>query len=72
MSPYSPILSFCSPVAATAVVVFLIFPRNTGGGILGPFQMHAGQTLTGFSESVNLDEVAKITQNTDKVAEVKG
>src|SRR3954468_21919347 len=32
---------------ATAVVVFLFFPRNTGAGMLGQIQPRASQTLTG-------------------------
>lgn len=53
-----------------AVLVFLFFPRGTGANLLGP-QFGPGRSMTGFSEQVGFEQVAKITQNTDKVAEVK-
>src|SRR4051812_15091343 len=56
---------------ATAVLVFLFFPRNTGAGLLGPLQVRPTQTLTGFSDKVNFQQVAQITQNTAIVAYVK-
>jgi protein-glutamine gamma-glutamyltransferase len=54
-----------------AVVVFLFFPRGTGAGLLGPLQFKSSQTLTGFSENVGFNQVAKITQNNEVVAHVK-
>src|SRR5215217_1435738 len=53
---------------ATAVIVFLFFPRGTGANMLAPMQFRAGQALTGFSDNVNLDQVARITQNNQEVA----
>ncbi|HWP39445.1 MAG TPA: transglutaminaseTgpA domain-containing protein, partial [Tepidisphaeraceae bacterium] len=55
----------------TAVVTFLFFPRGTGAGLLGPLQWKPSQTLTGFSDSVSFQNVARITQNTQIVAYVK-
>ncbi|HZZ41680.1 MAG TPA: DUF3488 and transglutaminase-like domain-containing protein [Tepidisphaeraceae bacterium] len=60
-----------SGVAITcAVVVFLFFPRGTGGNLIGPLQFKASQTLTGFSDQVSFEQVARITQNNDEVARV--
>lgn len=56
---------------STAVVVFLFFPRGAGAGLLGPLQFRPAQTLTGFSDQVSFQQVAKITQNTEEVATVK-
>jgi transglutaminase-like putative cysteine protease len=54
-----------------AVGVFLLFPRGTGAGLLGPLQFRQSQTLTGFSEQVGFQNVAKITQNDEVAAHVK-
>jgi transglutaminase-like putative cysteine protease len=54
-----------------AIVVFLLFPRGTGAGLLGPLQFRQNQTLTGFSEQVGFQNVAKITQNDEVAAHVK-
>src|SRR5687768_6044047 len=54
-----------------AVVVFLLFPRGTGAGLLSPLQFRQSQTLTGFSEQVDFQRVARITQNEEVVAHVK-
>ena len=51
-----------------AVLVFLFFPRGTGAGMLGQFQLHPPETLTGFSDEVQLNQVARITQNNTPVA----
>ncbi|HEY7089384.1 MAG TPA: DUF3488 and transglutaminase-like domain-containing protein, partial [Tepidisphaeraceae bacterium] len=51
----------------TAVLTFLFFPRGPGAGIL-PLQWKTSQTLTGFSDSVDFQHVASITQNTAKIA----
>jgi protein-glutamine gamma-glutamyltransferase len=56
---------------AMAVNVFLFFPRGTGANLLGPLQFKPSRALTGFSESVQFQQVARITQNTAKVADVK-
>jgi len=62
-------------VASVAIVmavgVFLFFPRGAGQGLLGPLQFRPAQTLTGFSEQVSFQQVARITQNTEEVATVK-
>jgi transglutaminase-like putative cysteine protease len=54
-----------------AVVVFLLFPRGTGAGLLSPIQFRQSQTLTGFSEQVDFHRVARITQNEEVVAHVR-
>ena len=56
---------------ATAVVVFLAFPRGAGAGFLGPMRpFRADQTLVGLSESVDFQDIAKIQQNTAKAGYV--
>jgi protein-glutamine gamma-glutamyltransferase len=63
---------FASMVAITmAVTVFLLFPRNTGAGLFGQMQFQPSQTLTGFSDRVSFQTVARITQNQDIVAHVR-
>ena len=56
---------------AMAIAVFLFFPRNTGANILGPLQFKPSRALTGFSEQVGFQQVARITQNNELVAHVK-
>jgi hypothetical protein len=56
---------------ASAVLVFLFFPRGSGAGMLGQLQLHPPEVLTGFSDDVQLNEVAKITQNMSPVATVQ-
>ncbi|HEV2294994.1 MAG TPA: DUF3488 and transglutaminase-like domain-containing protein [Tepidisphaeraceae bacterium] len=64
--------AFVSLVAVVmAIGVFLLFPRGTGAGLLGPLQFRQSQTLTGFSESVGFQNVAKITQNDEVAAHIK-
>ncbi len=53
-----------------AVVVFLFFPRGTGAGLLGPLQIQFGQPMTGFSEQMGYNQVARITQNNELIAYV--
>jgi Ca2+/Na+ antiporter len=53
-----------------AVNVFLFFPRGTGANLLGPLQFKPSRALTGFSEQVGFQQVAKITQNDAHVADV--
>ena len=55
----------------TAVVVFLLFPRGAGAGMFAPLQFRPSQALTGFSESVNFQGLARITQNQAEVAKVE-
>lgn len=60
-----------SGVAITsAVVVFLFFPRGTGGNLIGPLHFKPAQTLTGFSDQVSFEQVARITQSNEEVARV--
>jgi transglutaminase-like putative cysteine protease len=54
-----------------AVFVFLFTPRGTGAGMLGQFQLRPPEVLTGFSDEVQLNEVARITQNNTPVATVR-
>lgn len=54
-----------------AVIVFLFFPRGAGSNLLGPLAFKPARALTGFSEQVGFQQVAKITQNTARVADVK-
>jgi transglutaminase-like putative cysteine protease len=62
---------FVSAVAiVAAVVVFLLFPRGAGAGMFGPMQFRPSQTLTGFSENVSFQQLARITQSTEEVARV--
>ncbi|HWB55294.1 MAG TPA: DUF3488 and transglutaminase-like domain-containing protein [Tepidisphaeraceae bacterium] len=59
-------------VAITAaVLVFIFFPRMAGAGLLGDIQFRPSQTLTGFSDTVSFEDVAKISRNDDKVADVR-
>jgi transglutaminase-like putative cysteine protease len=53
-----------------AVVVFLFFPRGAGAGMFGQFQLHPPEVLTGFSDDVQMNQIAKITQNNTPVATV--
>lgn len=55
----------------TAVAVFLLFPRGAGAGMFGPLQFRQGQALTGFSETVNFQNLAAIAQNHAEVANVE-
>lgn len=54
-----------------AVVVFLTFPRGTGAGLLGQLQFRPTQALTGFSDQMSFQQVARITQNQEIVAYVQ-
>ncbi len=54
-----------------AVNIFLFFPRGTGANLLGPLQFKASRALTGFSEQIGFQQVARITQNTAHVADVQ-
>ncbi len=53
------------------IIVFLLFPRGTGAGTFDPFQYRRLQAMTGFSEHVSLDQVARIQQNEEVVAHVR-
>ncbi|HXE54410.1 MAG TPA: DUF3488 and transglutaminase-like domain-containing protein, partial [Tepidisphaeraceae bacterium] len=54
-----------------AVFVFVIFPRGTGGGMLGPMRTLHSTALTGFADQVEFQDVAKITQSHERIAFVK-
>lgn len=55
-----------------AVLVFLLFPRGTGAGFLGPMQsLRTAPPLTGFSDQVTFQDVARITQSHETIAFVK-
>ncbi|MCC6423468.1 MAG: DUF3488 domain-containing protein [Phycisphaerales bacterium] len=54
-----------------AVVVFLTFPRGTGAGMLGQIQFRPDQALTGFSDQMSFQQVARITQNQEIIAYVQ-
>ena len=51
-----------------AVIVFLFFPRGAGAGLFGQFQFKPAQALTGFSDQVSFQQVARITQSDEIVA----
>ncbi len=53
---------------AFAILVFLFFPRGTGAGLLGPLQVQFGQPMTGFSEQMGYNQVARIQQNNELIA----
>ena len=62
---------FVSAVAvATAVGVFLFFPRGSGANLLGPLQFRPAQALTGFSDEVSFQKIAQIQQNDQVMAYV--
>lgn len=54
-----------------AVLVFLFFPRGSGANILTAMQGRQSQSLTGFSDEVDFQNIARITQNTEPVAYVQ-
>ncbi|HEX8339934.1 MAG TPA: DUF3488 and transglutaminase-like domain-containing protein, partial [Tepidisphaeraceae bacterium] len=53
-----------------AVAVFLFFPRGSGAGIIGNLAFKPNQAMTGFSDQVSFQDVARITQNETPVASV--
>ena len=54
-----------------AIFIFLFFPRGSGAGMFGQLQLHPPETLTGFSDEVQQNQIAKITQDNTPVATVK-
>lgn len=54
-----------------AVLVFLLFPRELGAGMFGQMQWRPRDTLTGFSEQVSFQQVAKISQDNQEIGTVK-
>ncbi len=55
---------------ACAVVVFVFFPRGAGANFIGPLQFKAVQRMTGMSEQVSFQQLARISQNTEVVGHV--
>jgi transglutaminase-like putative cysteine protease len=55
----------------SAIVVFLLFPRNTGSGFFGQLQWRPEKAQTGFSEEVSFQSVARISQNDQAIGTVK-
>jgi len=56
---------------AAAVVVFLLFPRNKGMGMLTNLQFKSSQTLMGFKPEVAFEQIAEITRSDEIVAHVR-
>jgi Ca2+/Na+ antiporter len=57
---------------SSAVLVFLLFPRGSGAGMLGPLQSYrSASALTGFSDQVTFQDVARISQSSETVAFVR-
>ncbi|MBC7785656.1 MAG: DUF3488 domain-containing protein, partial [Burkholderiales bacterium] len=54
-----------------SVVVFLFFPRGSGAGVIGNLTFKQSQAMTGFSDQVSFQDVARISQNETSVATVK-
>jgi len=54
-----------------AVTVFLLFPRGTGAGLLGPLQFKPSETLSGFSDTVSFQRIAQISQNDTQIAWIR-
>ncbi len=62
---------FVASVAiTTAIATFLFFPRGSGAGVLGNFQLRSADPMTGFSENVGFQDVFNIQQNTTILAHV--
>lgn len=51
-----------------AVIVFVFFPRGPGQGLFGQLNFRPAQALTGFSEQISFESVARITTSTELVA----
>src|SRR5205085_3875856 len=52
------------------VLVFVVFPRGTGGAVFGQLQWKNSQALVGFTDDVSFQNVAKLQQNNEPVAYV--
>ncbi|HEX8323789.1 MAG TPA: DUF3488 and transglutaminase-like domain-containing protein [Tepidisphaeraceae bacterium] len=52
----------------TAVAVFLLFPRGSGAGMIGNMAFQPSQTMTGFSDQIDFQDVARIQQNDAQIA----
>ena len=60
----------CGVSITMGILVFLFFPRAKTPGLLMQMQSTQQAPMTGFSERVSFNQVARITQNTDLVARV--
>jgi transglutaminase-like putative cysteine protease len=56
---------------AMAIAVFVLFPRWGTGGMIPQIELRSTQTLTGFSDRVGFQQVARIQQNEQVVAHVR-
>jgi hypothetical protein len=54
-----------------ALLTFVFFPRGSNSGFFGAMQSRPGQILTGFSDTVSFQNVARISQNSEQVARVR-
>ncbi len=54
-----------------AVLVFLFFPRSAAARLFNQWQWRPQEPVTGFSDHVGYQQVARIAQNDDPVATVK-
>lgn len=52
----------------TALAVFLLFPRGTAAGLIGNLAFQPSQAMTGFNDTIDFQDVARITQNDTQVA----
>lgn len=51
-------------------LVFLVFPRGSGGGVLGQLNPRPNAALTGFSDRVSFEQINRIKQNDELVGHV--
>ncbi|MDB5325867.1 MAG: conserved rane protein of unknown function, Transglutaminase-like [Phycisphaerales bacterium] len=47
----------------TAILVFLLFPRGSGAGLIGNMSFQPSQAMTGFSDQIADQNIARIQQN---------
>jgi len=61
----------CSVAVTSGLLVFLLFPRShVSAAFAMAAQGRQGTSLTGFSERMGFDQIAKITQNDEVIADV--
>ena len=56
---------------SSAIFVFLFWPRGIGAGLFGNPRLTPAQTLTGFSDEMQMNQIASITSNETPVATVE-
>ena len=61
----------CTVCLVCAVFVFFFFPRGAPSKLFGQSMVRPPEVLTGFSDDVQLNQVAQITQNNTQIASVK-